>query len=104
LFTLLILLTRCHIAASSSHSTHRLNGAPPTFIVEIPVDSATKPIRKRSLGAKAELVRQLIGADGVPPIVPGAILDRQQAISVASKVRQFAGSFLSETLSTHETL
>jgi hypothetical protein len=60
-----------------------LNGAPPTFIVEIPVDSATKPIRKRSLGAKAELVRQLIGADGVPPIVPGAILDRQQAISVA---------------------
>jgi hypothetical protein len=49
-------------------------------------------------------VRELVGAGGVPPIMPGAILDRQQVISVASKVRQFAGSFLSETLSTHETL
>jgi len=51
-----------------------LNGAPPTFVVEISVDSAAEPIRKRSLGAKAELVRQFIGADGVPPIVPGRSL------------------------------
>lgn len=63
-----------------------------------------KPVRKRRYGAKVKLLRELVGAGGVPPIMPGAILDRQQVISVASKVRQFAGSFLSETLSTHETL
>jgi len=54
------------------------------FVVEIPVDGAAEPVRQRSFGVKLELVRQLVGADGVPAIVARPIFDESYELARAA--------------------
>jgi hypothetical protein len=83
LFTALILLTRAILQFHPVTVSTGLNGAPPVFVVEITIDSAMEPVRKRSFGTKVEFVRQLIGAGGIPPILPSQSLTNDSELTRA---------------------
>jgi hypothetical protein len=52
-----------------------LNGAPPVFVVEIPVDGAAQSVCQHGFSAKTEVARQLVGACCIPPVVARPVLD-----------------------------